>query len=49
MVPFYHNRVDRELKDLLSYLNQLKNVEDVRLVNQKTFKLKKLLTKDSMK
>lgn len=39
MVPFYNNMDDREMVHLLHFLEQLKDVEDVRPILHKTFNL----------
>jgi len=39
IIPFYDNKGDRELKDLVPYLKFLSSVKDLREVNKQTFKL----------
>jgi len=39
IIPFYDNKEDQELKDLIPYLKSLLNVKDCREVNRQTFKL----------
>ena len=38
ILPFYHNKEDRELKYLQIYLKNLKNYKDVRELNRNFFK-----------
>ena len=40
IIPFYSNKNDREMKDLVKYLKEMIKYEDVREKNAKTFKLK---------
>lgn len=42
IIPFFNNKKDKELLELLGYLNGLKSSNDVRLINRKFFKLKEM-------
>jgi len=37
--PYYDNKADKELLDLMEYLKQIRNEPDLRVPNKNTFKL----------
>ena len=39
IIPFYENKNDKELKDLIPFLKTLAKVSDVREILKKTFKM----------
>jgi len=46
IIPFYDNKADQELRNLIPYLKFLSSVKDLREVNKQTFKLHQYLEHD---
>jgi len=46
IIPFYDNKADQELRNLIPYLKFLSSVKDLREINKQTFKLQHYLAYD---